>query len=231
VGVSATHLDWTMVPYVRSSFFKHYLVQYLKESDEFDKLNLMSLSCEELDDWVDENKQKYLEELGLEQKDFTLSNKEKLDEHLYQCALFDLRQELYQATEGLYHNLNSLQSRSGNQLPFTSINYGTCTEPEGQLVTRALLEGSLKGVGKFHKTPIFPCGIFQYMKGVNDKPGTPNYDLFRLALKSTSKRLYPNYANVDWSGNAGYDRNDPRTYFSTMGKRNTIAHLKPCEPC
>lgn len=63
------------------------------------------------------------------------------------------------------------------------------------------------------------CGIFQYMKGVNDKPGTPNYDLYRLALKSTSKRLYPNYANVDWSGNAGYDRNDPRTYFSTMGCR------------
>lgn len=57
------------------------------------------------------------------------------------------------------------------------------------------------------------------MKGVNDKPGTPNYDLFRLALKSTSKRLYPNYANVDWSGNAGYDRNDPKTYFSTMGCR------------
>lgn len=56
------------------------------------------------------------------------------------------------------------------------------------------------------------------MKGVNDKKGTPNYDLFRLALKSTAQRLYPNYANVDWSGNAGYDRNDPRTYFSTMGK-------------
>lgn len=115
-------------------------------------------------------------------------------------------------------------------MPFTSINYGTCTLPEGQLVTQALLEGSLKGVGKFHKTPIFPCGIFQHMNGVNDKPGTPNYYLYKLALKSTAKRLYPNYANVDWSGNAGYDVNDPRTYFSTMGKRNTTAHLKPLEP-
>ena len=86
------------------------------------------------------------------------------------------------------------------------------------MVTRALLEGSINGVGKFHKTSIFPCGIFQYMKGVNDKPGTPNYDLYKLALESTSKRLYPNYANVDWSGNAGYDVNDPKTYFSTMGK-------------
>lgn len=106
-----------------------------------------------------------------------------------------------------------------NQLPFTSINYGTCTLTEGRMVIKALLEGSLTGVGKFHKTPIFPCGIFQCMKGVNREEGDPNYDLFKLALKSTSQRLYPNYANVDWSGNAGYDRNDPRTYFSTMGCR------------
>ena len=87
------------------------------------------------------------------------------------------------------------------------------------MVIKALLEGSIAGVGKFHRTSVFPCGIFQYMKGVNDKPGTPNYDMYRLALKSTSQRLYPNYANVDWSGNAGYDRNDPKTYFSTMGCR------------
>ena len=104
-------------------------------------------------------------------------------------------------------------------MPFSSINYGTCTEPEGRLITKALLEVAIKGIGRLHKTPIFPCCIFQYMKGVNDKPGTPNYDLYRLALKSTSLRLYPNYANVDWSGNAGYDRNDPKTYFSTMGCR------------
>ena len=87
------------------------------------------------------------------------------------------------------------------------------------MVIKALLEGSLKGVGKHHRTPIFPCGIFQCMKGVNRAPGDPNYDLYQLALKSTAKRLYPNYANVDWSGNAGYDPADPRTYFSTMGCR------------
>ena len=73
-------------------------------------------------------------------------------------------------------------------------------------------------VYSFVKTIDIEGGIFQYMKGVNDKPGTPNYDLYKLALESTSKRLYPNYANVDWSGNAGYDINDPKTYFSTMGK-------------
>lgn len=113
----------------------------------------------------------------------------------------------------MYHNLNTLQSRSGDQLPFTSINYGTCTLEEGRLVTRALLLGSLEGIGFHHNTPIFPCGIFQYMKGVNDKPGTPNYDLKQLAMRSTSQRLYPNYANVNWSGNEGFDINDPRTYF------------------
>ena len=87
------------------------------------------------------------------------------------------------------------------------------------MVTKALLDVSIKGIGKLHRTSIFPCGIFQCMNGVNRHPGEPNYDLFRLALKSTSLRLYPNYANVDWSGNAGYDVNDPKTYFSTMGCR------------
>ena len=127
--------------------------------------------------------------------------------------------EIHQAVEAMYHNLNTLQSRSGNQLPFTSINYGTCPLEEGRMVTKALLEVSIEGLGKLHKTPIFPCGIFQCMKGINRKEGEPNYDLFKLALESTSRRLYPNYANVDWSGNAGYDPNDPCTYFSTMGCR------------
>ena len=137
----------------------------------------------------------------------------------YQYALDMTEKELMQAVEGMYHNLNTLQSRSGNQLPFTSINYGTCTLPEGRMVTRALLQGSIKGVGKVRKTAIFPCGIFQCMKGINRAPGDPNYDLFQLALQSTAKRLYPNYCNVDWSTNAGYDVNDPRTYVSTMGCR------------
>ena len=87
------------------------------------------------------------------------------------------------------------------------------------MVIKALLDGSIKGVGKLHKTSIFPCGIFQLGKGINRKPEDPNYDLYQLALKSTAKRLYPNYANIDWSGNAGYDPDDPNTYFSTMGCR------------
>ena len=190
-GVSATHLDWTLVPYVRKSFYKH---------------------------WKDGNK--YICEDG-EVDDY--SQETPIDEYCaspaYNYAMDMTIKELYQAVEGMYHNLNTLQSRSGNQLPFTSINYGTCTLPEGRMVTKAILDTSIKGIGGFHRTSIFPCGIFQCMKGVNRKEGDPNYDLFRLALESTSKRLYPNYANVDWSVNAGYDKNDPTTYVSTMGCR------------
>ena len=192
-GVSATHLDWTMVPYVRKSFAKHYRdgLKYIAHVD---------------DRPVDDSRS--IDDIWYREYPFA-----------YDYALDMTTKECYQAVEGMYHNLNTLQSRSGNQLPFSSINYGTCTLPEGRMVIKALLDVSIKGMGKLHKTSIFPCGIFQCMNGVNRHPGEPNYDLFRLALKSTSLRLYPNYANVDWSGNAGYDRNDPRTYFSTMGCR------------
>ena len=229
-GVSATHLDWTMVPYFRKSFMKHYIVAWAKSQDSFGDTDFIKLYDETytdavgvirsvFDEWCDKNKDSFFAATGLTKDDFTLANKEKLDNKLYNSALCDTLQELRQAVEAMYHNLNTLQSRSGDQLPFTSINYGTCTFEEGRLVTRALLLGSLEGIGFHHNTPIFPCGIFQYMKGVNDCEGTPNYDLKQLAMKSTSQRLYPNYANVDWSGNEGYDRNDPRTYFSTMGCR------------
>lgn len=218
-GVSATHLDWTLEPYVRKSFFKHYLMEYLKTTHDFLRLDLLQMEEDELDDWIEDHKNFYLDVFKLKEEDFFFDNKAKLNDTFYQAALLETRREVYQAIEALYHNLNTLQSRSGNQLPFTSINYGTCTTPEGRLIIKALLDTSIKGLGKLHKTSIFPCGIFQVMSGVNKEPGTPNYDLFRRALRSTAQRLYPNYANVDWSGNAGYDRNDPTTYFSTMGCR------------
>lgn len=199
-GVAATHLDWTMVPYVRKSFRKHFIdgLKYCEPDFPFN---------------IQEYSQHIPDDASIE------SNEYKMQPNAYKYAMDKTIQETHQAVEGMYHNLNTLQSRSGNQLPFTSINYGTCTLPEGRMVTKALLEVSIEGLGKLHKTSIFPCGIFQCMKGVNRKPEDPNYDLFRLALKSTAQRLYPNYVNVDWSVNAGYDRNDPRTYTSTMGCR------------
>lgn len=193
-GVSATHLDWTMVPYVRKSFYKHYkdAVEYVDNSVDIKYYN---------------------SELSIDDELY------KKHDNLYKYALDMTLKECHQAVEGLFHNLNTLQSRSGNQLPFTSINFGTCTLPEGRMVIKELLNVSIEGIGKLHKTPIFPCSIFQSMEGVNRKEGDLNYDLFKLALKSTSQRLYPNYCNVEWSGAAGYDKNDPKTYFSTMGCR------------
>ena len=203
-GVSATHLDWTAVPYVRKSFYKHYCdgQRYIEGVPE-DLVGMHGYGDEPFKP----------EDLSIEDEEYKIYPK------AYEYAMDMTIKETQQAVEGMYHNLNTLQSRSGNQLPFTSINYGTCTLPEGRMVIRALLEGSIKGVGKFRKTSIFPCGIFQCMKGVNRHEGDPNYDLFQLALESTATRLYPNYANVDWSGNAGYDVNNPSTYFSTMGCR------------
>ena len=201
-GVSASHIDWTMVPYVRKSFAKHYRdgLSFVEEVSETTIGEEMPCSVS-------------YSEISIGDRDFWYREK------AYKYALSMTAREIYQAVEAMYHNLNTLQSRSGNQLPFTSINYGTCTLPEGRMVIKALLDVSIKGIGKLHKTSVFPCGIFQCMKGVNREPGDPNYDLYRLALRSTAQRLYPNYANVDWSGNAGYDRNDPCTYFSTMGCR------------
>lgn len=204
-GVSATHLDWTMVPYVRKSFRKHFKdgIFYIENT-------------------IEDNKEKSDKIIDTFPKDTEMSidsPEYKIFKKAYKYAMDMTIKETHQAVEGMYHNLNTLQSRSGNQLPFSSVNYGTCALPEGRMVIKALLEVSIEGLGKLHRTSIFPCSIFQLGKGINRQPGDPNYDLFQLALKSTSLRLYPNYANIDWSGNTGYDISDPKTYFSTMGCR------------
>lgn len=217
-GVSATHLDWTMVPYVRKSFYKHY-----KDGMKYIVLKPTNTNIIwNLNDYLeDSDKYNRIEDIPITDYSAYPNMPDDMGnfDEVYDYAMDMTIKEVHQAVEGMYHNLNTLQSRSGNQLPFTSINYGTCTLPEGRMVTKALLDVSIEGLGRLHKTSIFPCGIFQCMKGINQKPGDPNYDLFRLALRSTATRLYPNYANVDWSGNAGYDINDPKTYFSTMGCR------------
>lgn len=193
-GVSATHIDITMVPYVRKSFYKHFMdgLKYIEE---------------------DSYTYPYADTMPIDDPSY------KYHKKAYAYAMDKTEREVYQGAESLYHNLGTLQSRSGNQLPFSSINYGMGTSTEARMVTKALLEVSIHGIGKMRKTPIFPCAIFQLKEGINRKEGDPNYDLFQLALRSTAQRLYPNYSNSDWSGNKGYDPSDPKTYFSTMGCR------------
>lgn len=217
-GVSATHLDWTMVPYVRKSFAKHYKdgLKYFLDIPGWEDIDYS------------------IESMIKNAADYSIIDSE-WSAYCKKAAVYayDMTErELVQAVEGMYHNLNTLQSRSGNQLPFSSINYGTCTLPEGRMVTKALIEASIKGVGKLRKTSIFPCGIFQCMKGVNRKPGDPNYDLFQLALKSTSLRLYPNYANCDVSMQKSwvkYDRDMREAYINSMNDSDYNALIELLE--
>jgi ribonucleoside-triphosphate reductase len=126
-GVSATHIDWTMVPYMRKSFMKHYIVAYLKNNPDFLGIDLMDMLFDtytddvgitrnKFDDWIDKNKQDFFKMSGLSEEDFYFDNKDNLDPTLYQSALYDTIIETKQASEGMFHNLNTLQSRSGNQL-------------------------------------------------------------------------------------------------------------------
>ena len=210
-GVAATHLDYTLSKYVIKSLFKHYILELLKQSEVFDSWDVAKYSVMKLDAKLDEVKSKLKSKL--DESEFRIylyedDIPEHIDRKIYKRALLETRIELEQAIEGLYHNLNSLQSRSGNQLPFTSLNYGTCTEPEGRLVTEQVLCTSIRGIGKKDRTPIFPCGIFQLKDGINKKYTDPNYDLFRLALRSTALRLYPNYVNCDWSAQKAWLKAD-----------------------
>ena len=150
------------------------------------------LTYEQIDNILD--KFNITPETSIESDSYKIANKK-----IYDYAYDMTNKDTHQGAEALLHNLNSLQSRSGQQLPFSSINYGTCTLPEGRMITNSILDKTLEGTGALHKTPIFPCSIFQFDKDINGYAGTPNYDLFLKALLSTSKRFYPNYANANWS--------------------------------
>jgi ribonucleoside-triphosphate reductase len=211
-GVATTHIDWTLVPYVRYSLIKHLadIIAYELDKDEdviknkiYNKLlkvNKIKYTDADKKDKIDELVHDYMIDFIGQLTTVTkaILNRDDVNKPITR-ALRRTKRETEQGAEGFIHNCNSLQSRSGMQLPFTSINYGTCTLPEGQMVIDAILSKELDGTGPLHKTPIFPCCIFQWEKSINGYPNTPNYDLFRKALLCTSKRLYPNYANVNWT--------------------------------
>lgn len=211
-GISATHFDYSMVPYVRKSFTKHFQdgLVYIEKQSQYKNDGLKK--------WLQLNEECSDSVIHLDDVKFKTQYP-----NAWEYAIDMTRRECKQATEGLLHNLNSLQSRSGNQLPFSSINLGLCTDEEGRMVTEEFLNGLIRGTGKLHRTSIFPCTIFQLKTGVNRSPNDPNYDLYRLALKSTAQRLYPNYCNCDWSNQkiaVQYDRGV---------KQEVLDSLKPAE--
>ncbi len=137
-------------------------------------------------------------------------------------AKAEVERATYQAMEALVHNLNTMHSRAGAQIPFSSLNYGTDTSPEGRLVTRCVLEATEAGLGN-GETPIFPIHIFKVKEGVNYKIDDPNYDLFRLACKVSAKRLFPNFSFLDAPYNAAYyQEGNPETEVAYMGCRTRV---------
>lgn len=224
-GVGTVHVDLDLVPFVKFSFLKAYVINIVKESNKFDEVfeNIEDMDIKDVDNLIEDIAEDILDSVGLTKKDIVLDNKDKLNEHTYRCSYMDLIREMSQACQGFFHNLNTLESRQGSQVPFTSINLGRDTSTEGRLVSKYMLKASLEGIGRLHRTSIFPISIFQYKQGVNANPSDPNYDLKKLAIKSMAKRIYPNWCNGDWSEAHEVD-GDPDTWFSTMGCRTMLGY-------
>ena len=147
---------------------------------------------------------------------------EKIIEMGYDKAIQKTNRATQQAMEAFIHNLNTMHSRAGAQVPFSSVNLGTDTSPEGRMVTRNFLEATEAGLGR-GETPIFPVSIFKIKEGVNYNPEDPNYDLFKLACKVSAKRLFPNFAFVDAPFNLQfYKPGDVNTEIAYMGCRTRV---------
>lgn len=158
----------------------------------------------------------------LENKYGKVSGLRSAQAQAYQYARIDTERATYQAMEAFIHNLNTMHSRAGAQVPFSSINYGMDTSPEGRMVIRNLLLATEAGLGN-GETPIFPIQIFRVKEGINYNVGDPNYDLFKLAIRCSAKRLFPNFAFIDAPFNAQYyDPNRPETEIAYMGCRTRV---------
>ena len=136
-------------------------------------------------------------------------------------AFKDADRATYQAMEALIHNLNTMHSRAGAQTPFSSVNYGMDTSPEGRMVIKNVLLATEQGLGR-GETPIFPVQIFRVKEGVNYNPGDPNYDLFKLAMRCSAKRLFPNFSFQDAPFNLQYYKGTPETEIAYMGCRTRV---------
>lgn len=212
-GVASAHLDYDLAPFVKKSFRKHVKNYFTDVTGLDDETAIKAIDVIE----------KQTGEICIDNHFYRGLDTEDYDslKDAYTYAVKQLEREGKQAAQGLYHNLNTLESRAGSQVPFSSINFGTDTSAEGRLVTRWMLEASLAGIGKYNLTSIFPISVFKYKVGVNDKPGTPNYDLRQLAEKSLSHRIYPNIVNCGFSQNKETP-GDPDTEMATMGCRTML---------
>lgn len=203
-GQSIPNFDYAMVPGVNKTFRKA-----LKSNlEKYNSFNQKSLKIDIPDD-LNFGDEKQLKKL-------------KVPTPVIEASVKDTEKQTYQAMEGFVHNLNTMHSRAGAQVPFTSINFGTDTSPAGRLVSRALLDATDAGLGH-GETPIFPISIFKVKSGINYNPEDPNYDLFKRAMEVSSKRLFPNFSFIDAPFNLKYYKpGDYRTEIATMGCRTRV---------
>lgn len=224
-GQSIPMFEYDLAPYVARSYVKHLIkvTHITLRDDEFD-LSELKNCCNEIYDkydscLTDDGQTAIRSKLGQLLSDKV--NESDLD-YIMKESLSLTDRETYQAMEALIHNLNSMQSRAGAQVPFSSINYGTGTKPEMRMIMKNLLLATDAGLGG-GETPIFPVQIFKVKNGVNTKQGEPNYDLFRLACKVSAKRLFPNFSFLDAPYNLQYYKEGhPETEIALMGCRTRV---------
>lgn len=205
-GQSIPAFDFYMAPYVRKTY-----IEELKKIEDMLHVNLKHLYEVEIADYINMP---------------SVASNTLSDANFQQFAINQTVHRVHQAMEALVHNLNEIHSRGGNQVVFSSLNYGTDTSAEGRCVIRELLNTTYRGVGN-GSTAIFPIQILKIKDGVNKKPGDPNYDLYQLACKVTAKRFFPNFLNLDASFNKdeSWDPEDPRRFeheVATMGCRTRV---------
>lgn len=203
-GQSIPNFDYAMAPGVDKTFRKS-LKRAIKEYNDFTGKRLKIEIPDDLA-YGDTDRLKSL----------------KVPEVIVKDANEDTERQTYQAMEGFIHNLNTMHSRAGAQVPFTSINFGTDTTPAGRLVSRCLLDATEAGLGR-GETPIFPISIFKVKEGINYNPEDPNYDLFKRSMEVSAKRLFPNFVFIDAPFNLKYYKpGDYRTEIATMGCRTRV---------
>lgn len=204
-GQAIPAFDFYMAPYVRATF-----IEEVKKLEEFTKKDYKHLYNAVIADFVEMSTKDYVGE----------------NEHIIRTAVNATVKRVHQAMESFIHNCNTIHSRGGNQVTFSSINYGTDTSAEGRCVIRELLKSTYNGVGN-GCTAIFPIQIFKVKSGVNLNPEDPNYDLYKESWQVTARRFFPNYLNLDASYNIddAWDANDPKRYeheVATMGCRTRV---------
>ncbi|MDO5142446.1 MAG: anaerobic ribonucleoside triphosphate reductase [Eubacteriales bacterium] len=231
-GQSVPNFDYSMAPGVRKTFRKRYQDDLAKALEVFAEDEDNEVDAKALTERVERQTGKWACLAGDNGYDEAMAEalSETLDPQAVQrCLRFarkyadkETRQATYQAMEALVHNLNTMHSRAGAQIPFSSLNYGTDTSPEGRLAMEQLLLATEAGLGN-GETPIFPIHIFKVKEGVNYNEGDPNYDLFKLACRVSAKRMFPNFSFLDAPFNKQfYKPGHPETECAYMGCRTRV---------